>query len=107
MLAAAEGNVAAVEYFTAMVGSATSSSTSIDIDAVDIQGNTAVALAAIQGKVKVVSTLISAGANVNIPNGNALAPLHHAAFAGHLECVRRLIKVTIYIVLKFVLHGWA
>lgn len=91
MIASAEGNVAAVEYFTGMMSSSDSSAT-IDIDAVDVQGNSALALAAMQAKVKVLSTLISAGANLNIPNAAALAPLHHAAYAGNLECVKRLIK---------------
>jgi ankyrin repeat protein len=93
MIAAAEGNVAAVEYLVGMLDSSTSSK-KVDINAVDVQGNCALSLAAMQAKVKVLSTLIAAGADLNVPNAFALAPLHHAAYSGNLECVRRLIKVT-------------
>lgn len=46
-----------------------------------------------EGRHKVVSALLAAGANPEVPGQfDARAALHHAAFNGHLEVVRRLVR---------------
>ena len=42
-------------------------------------------------QVRMVSLLLAAGARVDLPGIDARAPLHHAAFAGNVECARRLL----------------
>jgi len=57
------------------------------------QGHTPLAAAAMEGRHKVISVLLAAGADPAIPGiFDARSPLHHAAFNGHLESVRRLIR---------------
>ncbi len=46
------------------------------------------------GKPKAVSLLVGAGARVDQPAGDGRAPLHHAAFNGHLECAKQLLKAS-------------
>jgi ankyrin repeat protein len=133
MMAAASGNLPAIEVLLGLIsednGSSSSSSSSsdegekrrrrrrsqeedeksVDVDAVDVQGLTALSLAAAQGRHKAVAALLrggggsrgggsrggggaSAGASVDIPNNEARAALHLAAFGGHLEVVKKLVR---------------
>jgi len=49
-----------------------------DIDAVDAEGNTALALAAHNGRYRIVSMLVEAGADINIENNIGKTPMHLA-----------------------------
>ena len=76
----------------------------MDVDAVDVQGMSALALAAVAGKDKAVGALLRGGgggggggngassAQLDIPNAEAKSALHHAAFEGHLKVVKRLVR---------------
>ena len=85
MVAAAEDNLPALEFLLGRVGA-----TVAVVDARDAHGQTAAALAAMQGKSKALAMLFASGAKPDNPASDASAPLHHAAFAGYLECTKLL-----------------
>ena len=85
MVAAAEGNLPALQFLFGRVGATVAA-----VDARDARGKTAAALAAMQGKSKALAMLLAAGAKPDTPASDARAPLHHAAFAGYLECTKLL-----------------
>ena len=84
-LAAAAGQLAAVEYLL-------SPAVAADPRAARINNFTPLHSAAMKGHAAVCEVLLAAGAGVNVqtdPQG--YAPLHSAAFAGHVEAIRVLL----------------
>ncbi|NBP43832.1 MAG: ankyrin repeat domain-containing protein [Betaproteobacteria bacterium] len=65
-----------------------------DVNAVNPQGESALMLAAIQGRLDWVKALIARDADVNMPGWT---PLHYAASKGHIEVMRELIENHAYI----------
>jgi serine/threonine-protein phosphatase 6 regulatory ankyrin repeat subunit B len=57
--------------------------THLQIDEINVYGNTALHIACYNGQDAVVNELIDYGANVNQPNNNGFTPLHFAAASTH------------------------
>lgn len=55
----------------------------LQIDEVNVYGNTALHIACYNGQDAVVNELIDYGANVNQPNNGGFTPLHFAAASTH------------------------
>lgn len=66
--------------------------TTVDVNGADVQGLTAVSLAAMQGQEAALTLLLDAGAKPDRPAADARAPLHHAAFSGHAKCCKLLLS---------------
>ena len=64
----------------------------IDVNSQDIQGSTALHIAAGLGHFKLVSYLISAGADRFARDGNGLAAMHVAARIGHIDIIKLLLE---------------
>ena len=62
-----------------------------DVEAADENGNTALALEAMQGNAACVSTLLAAGADVDAANKDSKTALMWAAMTGHKACVSLLL----------------
>ena len=58
------------------------------IDSVDMQGQTALMLAAEEGRVDVVRHLVSIGADLTVTDHNDRNALMCAAVGGHVECMK-------------------
>ena len=58
----------------------------------DVNGDTALHLAASRGHIEVARALLQAGANARKSNNNGQTPLHLATMKGHLEIVRALLE---------------
>lgn len=58
----------------------------------DSDGDTALSLACLEGKLAPLTELIDAGADVNSQNDELQAPLHFAAFQGYLEIAKILLS---------------
>jgi len=86
IFAADEGRLDAVNHIVARAVAETY------VNARGYVGNTAVSRAARGGHVEVVKSLLSAGADPNIPNDKEQYPLHFAAFKRRPECVRALLE---------------
>ncbi|KAL8686053.1 MAG: hypothetical protein Q9218_007382, partial [Villophora microphyllina] len=56
-----------------------------DLDAVDSSGRTPIAWAAVRGDELALNTLVSYGADVNLPDGQGNTPLHHARNAACVD----------------------
>ena len=65
-----------------------------DVNAVTPNGESALMLASIQGRLDWVKALIARDADVNLPGWT---PLHYAASKGHIEVMRELIEQHAYI----------
>ncbi len=63
-----------------------------DVNAKDINGNTALAFAAANGHASAIDLVIKEGADVNAKNNDGMTALMHAAGNGQLEAIRVLIK---------------
>lgn len=68
------------------------SSTRVEINALDYQGRTALAWAAIRGDTASLKVLLKYGANPNIAAYNGDSPLHHATRAPGPGCIRPLLN---------------
>lgn len=55
----------------------------LQIDEINVYGNTALHIACYNGQDAVVNELIDYGANVNQPNNSGFTPLHFAAASTH------------------------
>lgn len=64
----------------------------IDLESQDLEGRTALHVAAWQGTYQIVECLIKLGANINAVDNEGRAPLHMCAWNGHIEVVRLLIE---------------
>ena len=64
----------------------------IDVDILDHQGNTALHIAAQNGLEAIVDRLLLAGAYMNANGDGGDTPLHLAVRAGHLACVKSLLR---------------
>ena len=64
----------------------------LDIDAQNKQGKTPLHLAAYNGRVETVKTLILYGAKIDERDNTGKTPLHLAAYTGHVETVKTLIE---------------
>ena len=64
----------------------------IDVNSTEIQGTTALHIAAGKGNVKLASYLISVGADRFAQDCNGLAPIHCAARNGHLEIIKLILE---------------
>lgn len=62
----------------------------LSMNAVDRQGNTPLAIAAIYGKTDIVNVLLQYGADPYIPNSKGILPLSIAASSGNLETAKLL-----------------
>jgi ankyrin repeat protein len=87
-LAAAEGTLAAVETLLDYILPLDAAK----IEAPDYLDRTPLGRAAKKGHARVVESLLECGATVDYPDGLA-SPLHHAAWAGQLPVVQRLVAV--------------
>lgn len=83
MIAAWEGNLRLMEVFLAR---------GADINRLNGNGESALALAALRGQKEAVKWLIEHGARVNAPP-RQWSPLHYAVFAGHGEIVDSLLAL--------------
>ena len=64
----------------------------LDVNAIELHGNTPLSEAARNGDSSVVEWLLQHGANVTAHAAHGEAPLHTAAFAGHFEIMWRLFE---------------
>jgi len=64
----------------------------VDVDACDAYGQTALMVAAHEGKKEVVRALIDAGANLNASAKYRLTPLMLAVIGRHVEVARMLVE---------------
>jgi ankyrin repeat protein len=62
-----------------------------DVDTVDLDGNSALMLAAYHGHAELVALLLEAGADVDRLNADDRSPLAGAVFKGHVEVVNVLV----------------
>lgn len=65
----------------------------ISLDEVDLNGNTAVHVAAQHGHLSCLQTLVEYGSNVTIQNKQGERPSHCAEHQGHMTCSRYLVVV--------------
>ncbi|KAL1550234.1 protein VAPYRIN-LIKE-like [Salvia divinorum] len=68
----------------------------LDLNAVDMQGSTALHIAALNGNVEAIQFLISVGADVDVTDHDGWTPLHFAAENGHLDVVERLLDQAVF-----------
>ncbi|XP_076373947.1 uncharacterized protein LOC143258616 [Tachypleus tridentatus] len=71
----------------------------------DAEGRTALHLAAANGYVDTVKTLLQCGAKVNAVDQSGYSPLHQAATEGHVEVVRLLLKNGSHVDAQDEMHG--
>ena len=94
--AAGDGRVQRVLHHAAATGDITTVREFIDIgadlNAVGVQGATALMFAARHGYLACLQQLLSGGAEMAASSENGTRSLHHAAAFGHAACVRALIK---------------
>lgn len=64
----------------------------VDLEIKDLEGRTALHVAAWQGTYDIVECLIKLGANINAIDAEGRTPLHMCAWNGHIEVVRLLIE---------------
>lgn len=84
-LAASQGDIRSIQKLL--------NSGTIDINAPDSQGNTALHFAAQQGDLQIAKTLLKTqGVNINAQDSKDNTALHLAAVMGNLEAVKLLIK---------------
>ncbi|EXJ54137.1 hypothetical protein A1O7_09474 [Cladophialophora yegresii CBS 114405] len=67
---------------------------SVDVNARDSEGQTALSLAAFSGSLTTMKMLLDAGADANCQDKQGAAPLSYAASTGHEEKVELLLKTT-------------
>ncbi|XP_057774863.1 protein VAPYRIN-LIKE-like [Salvia miltiorrhiza] len=68
----------------------------LDLNAVDVQGRTALHIAALNGHVEAIQFLVSVGADVDVTDHEGWTPLHFAAEHGHLDAVERLLGHAVF-----------
>lgn len=64
----------------------------VNLKAVNVDGDTALHLAAKGGHTNIVIDLVEAGSDINAMNNDDFTPLHHAAHEGHSETMKLLEK---------------
>jgi ankyrin repeat protein len=57
-----------------------------------LMGETPLKIAVVRDDVRIVTDLLEAGANPNLPGEDDCTPLHHAASHGHCEIIRLLLS---------------
>lgn len=68
----------------------------LDLNAADMQGRTALHIAALYGQVEAIQFLISVGGDVDAADAEGWTPLHHAAEEGHLDAVEALLEHAVF-----------
>ena len=66
----------------------------VEVDNKDLNGNTALHYAAVQGAIQLTSLLIENGASAIVLNKKDMLPMHSCIFSDHLGCFKYIIEQT-------------
>lgn len=75
----------------------------LDLNAADMQGRTALHIAALYGRVEAIQFLVSVGGDADRADAEGWTPLHHAAEEGHLGAAEALLEHAVFA--KYAVNG--